>query len=288
MGKMKIAVTGSSGFIGKALTKKILAEGWDVLEMDLSEGINLSDQEQLQHVPSFDTLIHLAAKSFVPTSYKEPYDFYSNNYLATLNVLELCRKYQAKIIFTSSYVYGHPQYLPIDENHPVQSFNPYSDTKLISENLCRSYHNFFEIKTLIVRPFNAYGPNQNENFLIPSILKQVGQGEIILHDPRPKRDFVYLDDLVEFFIKAIEYKDSAFEIFNVGSGINYSVKQIVDIILRNIDRELKVQFSQSMRTNEIIETLANISKAQTVLNWVPKTSFEAGIREIMTDMKIMS
>ena len=287
MEKMKIAVTGSSGFIGKALTKKVLSAGWDVIELDLSHGINLSDREQLQNIPSFNTLIHLAAKSFVPASYKDPFDFYSNNYLATLNALELCRKNEANMIFTSSYIYGHPQYLPIDENHPVQSFNPYSDTKLMSENLCRSYHDFFGIKTLIVRPFNAYGPNQNENFLIPSILKQLSKRKIILHDPRPKRDFVYLDDLVEFFMKAIEYKDSSFEIFNVGSGTNYSVKEIVDIILHNLDGEFEVQFSQSTRDNEILETMANISKARAVLNWAPKTSFEAGIRKIMNSMKLI-
>jgi len=286
MGKLTVAVTGSSGFIGRALTKKIESASWGVIKLDLTQGINLSDREQLRNVPRFDTLIHLAARSYVPASYENPHDFYSNNYLTTLNALELCRENDAKMIYISSYVYGHPQYLPIDENHPVQAFNPYADSKLMCENLCRSYHNFFGIETIIVRPFNAYGPYQSENFLIPSILKQLRNGEIVLNDPNPKRDFIYLDDLVGFLLKAIPYRDSSFEIFNVGSGKNYSVQDIVELILQNWDKPVKVRYRHVIRENEILETLADINKARDILGWLPKTSFESGMNKVMESIKL--
>ncbi|UCF63590.1 MAG: NAD(P)-dependent oxidoreductase [bacterium] len=285
MGKLTVAVTGSSGFIGRALTNKIESARWDVIRLDLTQGINLSDRNQLKNVPRFDTLVHLAARSFVPASYENPHDFYSNNYLTTLNALELCRENNAKMIYISSYVYGHPQYLPIDENHPVQAFNPYADSKLMCEKLCRSYHDFFEIETIIIRPFNAYGPNQGENFLIPSILGQLKKGEIVLNDPKPKRDFIYLDDLVEFIVKAISFSDSSFEIFNVGSGKNYSVQEIVELILQNWDKPVRVQYRHVIRENEILETLADISKARDMIGWLPDTSFESGINKVMESLK---
>jgi len=285
MGKLTIAVTGSSGFIGGALTERIENAGWQVIRLDFDQGIDLSDRNQLKDVPPFDTLIHLAARSFVPASYENPYDFYSNNYLTTLNALELCRKNDARMIYVSSYVYGIPQYLPIDENHPVQAFNPYADSKLMCENLCRSYHDFFGNKIIVVRPFNAYGPHQSENFLIPSILKQLKKGKIILNDPRPKRDFIYLEDLVEFFLKAIPYQGSAYEIFNVGSGENHSVQEIVDLVIDNWDEPVEVQYRQVTRNNEIMETLADISKARDILGWMPGTSFVTGLSEVMKSIR---
>jgi UDP-glucose 4-epimerase len=277
MGALRIAITGSRGFIGSRLTRAVKTAGFKVLELDIKTGVDLVDYTQLKKIPRFDCLIHLAAKSFVPASYKDPLDFYSNNYLSTLNALELCRNFDAKFIFTSSYVYGHPGYLPIDENHPVQAFNPYSDTKLIGEKLCRSYHDFFGVNTIIVRPFNAYGPGQNSNFLIPRILEQIKNKQIKLQNPKPKRDFVYVDDLVNFFVLAINYEKTPYEVFNVGSGTSFSVRQIVDIILGKLERDIPVEFDNIQRENEIMDTRADISKAWNMLKWSPQTDFEEGI-----------
>ena len=277
MGSMKIAITGSRGFIGSRLTKAVKKAGFEIQELDIKTGVNLVDHTQLKNIPRFDCLIHLAAKSFVPASYDDPMDFYSTNYLSTLNALELCRKFNAKIIFTSSYVYGHPNYLPIDENHPVQAFNPYSDTKLFGEKLCRSYHEFFGVKTIIVRPFNAYGPGQNPNFLIPRIVQQIKNKQIKLQNPKPKRDFIFVDDLVNFFIKAIHFQKTSFEIFNVGSGNSYSVRQIVEIVLEILKRDIPVEFDNIKRENEIMDTRADITKARTILDWSPQITFEEGI-----------
>ncbi len=286
MGKLKVTVTGSRGFIGSSLTKKLRTANIEVMELDLKNGINLLDPEVLKKIPSFDTLVHLAARNYVPESYEKPLDFYSNNLVSTLHALELCRINHARMIFTSSYVYGIPQYLPIDEDHPVQAFNPYADTKLIGEKLSQSYNNFFGIEAVILRPFNVYGPHQNENFLIPSILNQLESGHIKLNDSRPKRDFVFIDDLVDFFLKVIFYPKSTFEIFNVGSGVSYSVEQIVKIIVNNFHSDVEVEFKDQQRENEIMETRADISKAAQLLNWFPETSFEDGIVKTMRELNL--
>lgn len=283
MGNLTVAVTGSSGFIGLKLVESLRKASYKVLEVDIKKGINLTDNDSLKHISPFDVLIHLAAKSFVPDSYEKPFDFYSVNINATLNALELCRKNQASMIFTSSYVYGIPEYLPIDESHPVQSFNPYSDTKIIGEKICQGYHDYFGIKNVIVRPFNVYGPNQNGKFLIPSIILQAKTGHITLQDPKPKRDLIYIDDLIDFYLKVLSYHPSKLEVFNVGSGTSYSVQEITDIIIKNFKSNVKISFLNKQRNKEIAETRADISKAKRLLNWEPHTAIEAGIATMLQE-----
>jgi len=133
---MKIGVTGSSGFIGSKLCLKLKKLNIDVVCLDIKDGFDITDRQQIQAVEKIDMLVHLAAKSYVPDSYLFPYEFYHLNVFGTINALELCRIHNAKMIFVSSYLYGHPQYLPIDEQHPVSACNPYAHTKLISEQIC--------------------------------------------------------------------------------------------------------------------------------------------------------
>ena len=163
---MKIVVTGSSGFVGTKLIKRLRVLKHEIIELDLTTGFDLTNWPHISSIKKFDVLIHLAAKIFVPDSYKFPHNMYNINILGTLNALELCRINGAKMIFASSYVYGVPLYLPIDENHPTSAFNPYCRSKLIGESLCMSYSKDFGVPVIIFRPFNIYGPDQNENFII--------------------------------------------------------------------------------------------------------------------------
>ena len=209
---MIIAVTGSSGFTGKKLVKYLTSLNHEVIKIDMVEGLDATDFNSLKEIPKFDIIYHLAAKSYVPDSYQKPQEFYSTNFNSTLNTLELCKKYNAKYVYISSYVYGNPQYLPVDENHPIVAFNPYADTKLLGENLCRSYNKFFDLRTIIVRPFNIYGPGQTPNFLISSIFRQATEGKIELNDPTPKRDVIFIDDLIRLYACLIDFNSSSFEI----------------------------------------------------------------------------
>lgn len=278
---MRIAITGSCGFVGSHLVKRLKELGADIIGLDIKNGIDITDWKQVRSTEQFDTLFHLAAKSYVPDSYKYPRDFYYSNVTGTINALELCRIQKSKIVFISSYVYGVPEYLPIDEKHPTAAFNPYAQTKIIGEQLCQGYSRDFGMPAVILRPFNIYGKGQNENFLIPTMLKQAKTGKILLKDPYPKRDYIYIDDIIDFFIKAMEYSRPGCEIFNVGTSISYSVREITEMISELFGNSIEVEFNDQRRKNEVIDTKADISKAKKELGWTPKVTIEEGLQRLV-------
>lgn len=278
---MKIAVTGSSGFTGSHLVKRLKALNHNIISIDIETSIDITDWQQLEFIEHFDILFHLAAKSYVPDSYKEPLSFFYTNIIGTLNALELCRRNGARMVFISSYLYGNPQYLPIDEKHPVSAFNPYSESKMICEQLCQSYNRDFNLPVVIIRPFNLFGPGQNENFLIPTIMNQAKAGEIILNDPAPKRDFLYIDDFVDLLVKLIDYQNRDCQIFNAGSSKSFSVRETVEIIRRLLNSNINTKFTHNKRPAEISDTVADITRAKELLGWQPKISFEEGLKMLI-------
>jgi UDP-glucose 4-epimerase len=279
---MKIILTGSCGFVGKHLKKKLTNLNYKVIELDIVSGIDITNFEQITNIGQFDVLIHLAAKTYVPDSYVHSRQFYFVNTVGTINMLELCKIHNAKIIFISSYVYGIPDYIPIDEEHSVSALNPYAQSKIIGEELCKGYHRDFDIPVIIFRPFNIYGKGQNENFLIPKIIKQINETpKVKLRDPRPKRDFIYIDDVVNAYCKAIEYNKSNFEVFNIGSGISCSVKEIAETLISLSSKNIPLEFSGEERNNEVLDTVADISKIKYKLNWQPEVSIKEGLHNII-------
>lgn len=271
---MKVLVTGSRGFIGKHLIKKLKEKGIDFIEFE-GDIRTFGDLKKLKA----DAVIHLAAKTFVPDSFKNPRDFYEANILGTLNVLEFCRINKAKLIFISSYVYGNPRYLPINEKHEVNLHSPYNESKYLGEKLCEYYHKNFNIKCIIFRQFNVYGPGQTR-FLIPNIISQLNKKEIVLDNPAPKRDFIYVSDAVEAYIKALNF-NADFEIFNLGSGKSYSVKTVAELILKLSKGKSKLKFTGEKRPNEVIDTRADINKIKKVLGWGPTVGLEDGIKRCL-------
>jgi len=282
---MKIAVTGSCGFVGSHLIKRLRELDADIIELDIKNGIDITDWGQVQAAGKFDVMFHLAAKSYVPDSYKYARDFYCSNIIGTANALELCRIHKAKMIFVSSYVYGAPRYLPIDEKHPVAAFNPYAQTKIIGEQLCEGYNRDFDVPVVILRPFNIYGKGQNENFLIPTIIKQAKTGKILLKDAAPRRDIVYIDDVVDLLIRAMEYNQTSYEIFNVGTGVSYSVGELTDMIVGLFGSSIEVKFEGEKRKNEIPDVKADISKAKKLFNWEPKVTVHQGLQRLVGGCK---
>jgi UDP-glucose 4-epimerase len=276
----RIAITGSSGFVGSHLTKKLKELGTDTICLDIKNGTDITDWEEVRTMEQFDTLVHLAAKSYVPDSYKYPRDFYCLNITGTLNALELCRIHKSKMVFISSYVYGIPKYLPIDEKHPTEAFNPYAQTKLIGEQLCFDYCTHFGVPVVILRPFNIYGEGQNENFLIPTIIKQAKTGKILLNDLRPKRDYIYIDDFLDLLVKVIERDQAGCEIFNAGTGVSYSVSELANLICSLFKNNIVIESKNQERKNEVLETRADITKAKEFLNWAPKVTLDAGLRRL--------
>jgi UDP-glucose 4-epimerase len=284
---MKILLTGSSGFIGKKIIKE-LEENHSFIKLDLEEGFDLTKWGDISNIKDFDICIHTAAKSYVPASFKEPQKFYFNNVNSTLNCLELCRINNAKMLYISSYVYGIPEYLPIDENHILKAFNPYAQTKIICEKLCEGYYRDFNIPCTILRPFNIYGPGQDKTFLLSKISDQIKSGRmrIELKNPRPRRDFVYINDVVaaiklatfDLYSGSINYKT-----YNICSGKSYSVYEITKII-HSLDfqyRNIKFLFDEATRKNEVLETLGSYKKINHDLGWKPSITIKEGISKLL-------
>jgi nucleoside-diphosphate-sugar epimerase len=278
---LRVAITGSRGFVGKILVNELLKYELEIIEIDLAIGFNILNREDLDKIDAFDVLVHLAAKTYVPKAFEDPASFYYANVMGTLNALELCRKYEARIIFTSSYVYGTPDYLPIDELHPLKAFNPYAQSKIMGEDLCRAYQRDFNIPGIIFRPFNIYGKGQGEQFLIQSIINQAKTGHIDLKDSRPKRDFIHVRDVVDAYIKAVFTTPKGVEEFNLGSGISTSIKELTQIISAYYSNDISIHFTEERRKNEVLETRANVNKAKEHLKWSPTISLETGINKLL-------
>jgi len=278
----KVLVTGVSGFIGSHLANQLGKLGADVIGADISSGIDITDWDRVKGFGDIDFIYHLAAKTYIPSTVEDPRQTYLTNLGGTLNMLELGKKNRiTRFIFASSYVYGPPQYLPIDENHPINPTNPYNRSKALGEELCRAYYEDYGLKSVILRAFNIYGEGQGDNFLIPTILKQTAGDEIVLKDPEPRRDFLYVKDAVEAYIRAAEYSGSDFEVFNIGSGVSYSVDEIVRKIVAISGRRVRVKYLYQRREQEVMNTVADISKAKEKLGWEPKFNLEEGLADMI-------
>jgi nucleoside-diphosphate-sugar epimerase len=274
----KLLVTGAAGFIGRALVKRLRQTDNTVIEFDLDRGdITVPDALRAFESNPVDYVFHLAGKTFVPESWKDPYSFFQVNALGTLNVLELCRKTGAGLTYLSSYLYGEPDYLPIDEEHPVKSYNPYSQSKVIADTTCQFYSKHFQMPITIFRPFNVYGPGQSSLFLISEIISKVMDStvqEVEVMDLRPRRDYIYIDDLVDALILSVGKPHG---IFNLGSGYSVSVEEIIKLVMKHAGITKPYHSKGITRQNEIFDLFANIGKACQALNWEPHTTFEAGI-----------
>jgi nucleoside-diphosphate-sugar epimerase len=282
----KILVTGASGFLGKPLVSKLVAEGYAVTALDLPDG-DITAESTLDPFrdAGITRVIHLAGRTFVPGSWKTPFDYYRVNVLGTVNVLEFCRKSGAGMTFISSYLYGAPEYLPIDENHPVKWYNPYSHTKVLAEDACRFYSETFGVPVVILRPFNAYGPSQPNQFLIPEVIRSVldpSVQKVEVMDMRPKRDYVFISDLVDAFIASIKVSSG---IFNIGSGVSFSAEEIIRMVMRLSGIEKPYGSKGNERPNEIFDLYADCSKAKSELGWIPSTPFEKGIEACIRDAR---
>lgn len=273
-----LLVTGNKGFIGNELIKKLDNSKYNIFDSGIQDGINYCDLKSVLSLPKTDIIVHLAAKSFIPDSFKRPDEFYYNNFVSTLNILEKARLDNSKLIFFSTYVYGTPKYLPIDEIHPPNPLNPYTQSKLICENLIESYSRDFGLNSIIFRPFNIYGTGQKESFIIPTILGKLKNGLIELNDPRPKRDYIHINDVVDAIIAAFDFDVKGCEVFNLGSGVSTDLKTLIDIILKEFNSYAVVNYSNVYRQGEVLDTIANINKIKNVMDWSPRFDLSNGIR----------
>lgn len=282
----KILVTGAGGFVGKALVRRLQGASYDVIQLSSKDG-DIADPDTLKKISDvrLSRVFHLAAKTYVPDSWSNPMAFYRTNILGTANVLELCKTARVPVTYVSAYLYGIPDRLPIAEDSPIRPNNPYALSKQSAERLCSSYHTIHGIPVTVLRPFNAYGIGQNEKFLIPTVVKQaLYEPAILVNDLAPKRDFIFLDDLVESLVRTLE-GDKGYRVYNIGSGESYSVKEVIDIAQSIAQTRKAIVCQDKKRTSEIDNVVADISKAKLELNWCPRHSFHDGMEKIISSMR---
>jgi GDP-4-dehydro-6-deoxy-D-mannose reductase len=276
----KVLVTGASGFIGKNLIPKLHSCQHEIIEISSIAG-DIADKTTWSHFERVDVLIHLAGSTFVPDSWEDPNGFLKTNFHGTVCALDYCRQHGARLVYLSSYLYGNPSKLPIPESAPPIANNPYALSKKLAEEVCKFYADIFGVKTTIFRPFNVYGSGQSEQFLIPSLINQVIDGNAIcVKDLEPRRDYIYIDDLVDAIIMAVGSKLD-FEIFNIGTGVSHSVSDLIDLIQNIKDTNLNVQADGERRPEEVMDTQADITKALEVLGWAPNYSLRSGLEKML-------
>jgi NAD dependent epimerase/dehydratase len=253
---MKIVlITGADGFIGSHLTEMLVSKGYQVKALSQYnsfnnwgwlEDVNCKDEIEVltgdirdPHYCKYitkgvDIIYHLAALIAIPYSYIAPDSYVDTNIKGTLNICQAAKENgNIRVIHTStSEVYGTAQYVPIDENHPLQPQSPYSATKIAADAMAMSFYNAFNLPVTIARPFNTYGPRQSARAVIPTIITQIANGatEIKLGDTTPTRDFNYVDDTCRGFIALAECDESIGQTVNIGSNFEISIGDTLNLI----------------------------------------------------------
>lgn len=311
----KVLVTGADGFIGSHLTEELVKRGYqvkafvlynsfntwgwlDTLSNDIKEKIEIFQGDVRdpngvrKAVEDVGAIFHLAALIAIPYSYYSPDTYVDTNIKGTLNILQAARDAQIErvLVTSTSEVYGTAQYVPIDEKHPFQGQSPYSATKIGADRLAESFYRSFELPVTIVRPFNTYGPRQSARAVIPTITMQLlsGRKEIKLGALSPTRDFNYVKDTVNGFIKIYESSKTIGEEINIATQQEISIGALAEELIRQINPNAKIVCDeQRLRPvkSEVNRLLGCNQKIKELTDWRPEYSFERGLAETIEFFK---
>ena len=305
----KILVTGADGFIGSHLVETLVKQGYDVKAFVLYNSFNnwgwiddcdsdIRDSIEIfsgdirdplgvrRAVEGCDIIFHLAALIGIPYSYYSPDTYIDTNIKGTLNILNASKDLNVqKIIHTStSEVYGSANYVPIDENHPLNAQSPYSASKIGADQLVNSYNLSFDLPVCIVRPFNTYGPRQSARAVIPTIITQINSGKksIKLGSITPTRDFNFVQDTVDGFMASMNSSKSVGKTINIGSNFEISIKETFNLIKEIMNKEVDIlEDTKRIRppNSEVDRLFSNNELAKNILSWQPKFSGKSGFKE---------
>jgi NAD dependent epimerase/dehydratase len=307
MQRMTVVVTGADGFIGSHLVERLLVEGAEVRALCLynSEGslgwLDSLEPHQRDAVdvrlgdirdPGFvrdlvdgqQVVLHLAALIAIPYSYLAPRSFVETNVLGTQNVLEAVRAADCRMVNTStSEVYGTPDEVPIRESHALKGQSPYSASKIAADKLCEAYALSFGTRVATLRPFNTFGPRQSLRAVIPTVLAQLVAGAATIHlgSLSPRRDFTYVSDTVDGFVKAAMSDLAPAEVVQLGTGTSVSIGELVELCQQVVGSDATVTTDEQRvrpEGSEVEVLLSDPSRAEERLGWFPSVALEHGLR----------
>lgn len=303
----KVLITGSEGFIGSRLVERLIQDGakirafvmynfsnsWGWLDtfpknklkkIEIITG-DIRDQTSVYNaIKGVDVVFHLAALIGIPFSYNSQNTYVDTNITGTLNILQAARKLRTKkIIHTStSEVYGTAQYVPINEEHPINPQSPYAATKASGDYLALSFHKSFDLPVTVLRPFNTFGPRQSARAIIPTIITQVmaGKSGIRLGNLETTRDLTYVSDTVDAFVRIAEAENTNGNVYNVGSNKEISIKKLAGIIMKCLKRNAKIIQDKSRlrpEKSEVMQLVCDYGKIKSACGWQPRVSMDRGI-----------
>jgi len=303
----QVLVTGAGGFIASHLVERLVAEGAQVrafvrynsrgdlgllrlLPLDVFSKVEVvaGDLRDVEAVcvamKDVDTVFHLGALIAIPYSYLHPREVVDTNIMGTLNVLMAARDLGTqRVVHTStSEVYGTAQYVPIDESHPLQGQSPYSASKIGADKIAESFYRSFNVPVVTIRPFNTYGPRQSARAVIPTIITQaLTQDEVHLGSLEPSRDFTFVLDTVEGFIRGAQAEGVFGEEINLGNDATITIGDLAQKIFSLLGKSPKiVTESQRVRPDksEVRRLWASHQKGCDLIEWSSRVSLDEGLQ----------
>ena len=301
-----VLVTGADGFIGSHLAEQLTQAGAKVRALTLYNSFN--SWGWLDHSPyaskmeivsgdvrdpffcqglceGIDTVFHLAALIAIPYSYIAPNSYVETNVNGTLNMVQAAKDQQVRRFMhtSTSEVYGTAQYVPIDEQHPLQPQSPYSASKIGADAMAMSYFNAFETPVTIARPFNTYGPRQSARAVIPTIITQIANGmkQIQLGDTSPTRDFNFVLDTCQGMMALMVNDNTIGETINISSNYEISVQDTLALIKQLMDADVEfITDPQRLRPkdSEVFRLWGDNQKIKHLTGWQPQYSLEQGLK----------
>ena len=305
-----ILITGGAGFIGSHLVDRLMAEGeWRVTVVDdfndfydpqikranvsahMSNASysmveadirNRAALEIIFDKTNFDCIVHLAARAGVRPSLSEPQLYAETNINGTINLLDLAREHQIKqfVFGSSSSVYGINAKLPFSEEDPIrQPISPYAATKAAGELICHAYTHLYGIRCICLRFFTVYGARQRPDLAIYKFARLIDGGKAIpvFGDGTTRRDYTYIDDIIQGVRAAIDFNTSDFEVFNLGESRTVELRELIALLEKELDQKAVID-RQPMQPGDVPQTFADIDKARRQLGYNPQTQIEEGIR----------
>ena len=303
---MRILVTGGAGFIGSHLVEKLLSGGDQVAILDdfndyydprikhenissfarevAVHQVDLRDGTAVQSLFSrekFEVIVHLAARAGVRPSIAHPQLYYDTNVAGTLYLLEAARRTGVeRIVFaSSSSVYGLCPTVPFSEDfHLTQTISPYAATKIAGEFLCSTYAHLYQMRIVALRYFTVYGPRQRPDLAIHQFTRRIHAGQSIdqFGDGTTRRDYTYIDDIIQGTTAALRYEGPLFDIFNLGESETIPLRDLIAAIETALGQKAKIQ-QLPEQPGDVPLTCADIAKAKKLLGYQPQTRFKEGL-----------
>jgi len=303
---MRILVTGGAGFIGSHLVERLLEAGHAVAIVDdfndfydpqikraniagfakdvTVHRVDLRDGpavRNLFHREKFEVIAHLAARAGVRPSIQQPQLYYDTNVVGTLHLLEAARVtgVQRFIFASSSSVYGASKTVPfLEDQHLTQTLSPYAATKIAGEFLCSTYSHLYQLRVVALRYFTVYGPRQRPDLAIHQFTRRICDGQPIdqFGDGTTRRDYTYIDDVIQGTMTALQYEGPFFDIFNLGESDTIQLKDLIVAIENALGKKAKIN-QLPEQPGDMPLTCADISKAKKVLGYKPTTRLSEGL-----------